>query len=83
MGGSRDVRLNLPSNLYTVCGSGTTGCHGAIEGPLRAMAYREGWLLQRGCDPRRVPMLIERGRRYVYLTNDGRRVEDLEATDAS
>lgn len=69
MGGTRDPRINLPSNLLTLCGSGSTGCHGAIEGVLRAMAYREGWLLQRHCDPLVIPVLIERGRRYVYLTN--------------
>lgn len=75
MGGSRDPRLNRTSNLITICGSGTTGCHGAIEGPLRAMAYREGWLLQRSSDPCAVPVLIERGSRYVYLTDDGRYVD--------
>jgi 5-methylcytosine-specific restriction protein A len=70
MGGTKDPRINLPSNLLTLCGSGTTGCHGATEGPLRALAYRHGWLLQRHLDPRTVPVLIERGARYVYLTND-------------
>lgn len=70
MGGSRnDPRINLSSNLYVICGCGTSGCHGATEGPLRAMAYREGWLLQRNCNPLAVPILIERGARYVYLTN--------------
>lgn len=69
MGGTRDPRINLPSNVYTICGSGTTGCHGATEGPLRAMAYREGWLLQRSSNPLLVPILVQRGARYVYLTN--------------
>ena len=70
MGGTKDPRINLSSNLLTLCGSGTTGCHGATEGPLRAMAYTEGWLLPRSADPRAVPVLIERGARYVYLTNE-------------
>lgn len=71
MGGSRnDPRINLTSNIYTICGSGTTGCHGATEGPLRAMAYREGWLLQRSSNPLSVPVLVQRGARYVYLTNE-------------
>lgn len=76
MGGTTDPRINLPSNLITLCGSGSTGCHGATEGPLRGMAYREGWLVRRHDDPRLIPVLIERGRRYVYLTNDCKRTEE-------
>lgn len=36
--------LNDPENLMTVCGSGTTGCHGMIHtNPEQAYAY--GWLV--------------------------------------
>lgn len=36
-GGSPDPAKNRPSNLVLLCGSGTTGCHGACE-------KREKWL---------------------------------------
>ena len=36
--------LNEPNNLMTVCGSGTTGCHGMIHAnPEQSYAY--GWLV--------------------------------------
>lgn len=31
MGGTRWPGINRPGNLITLCGSGTTGCHGWIE----------------------------------------------------
>ena len=37
-GGSSDPLINAPSNLLTVCGTGTTGCHGWIgSSPLEAL----------------------------------------------
>lgn len=74
-GGSVHPRLNLPSNLLVVSGSGTTGCHGLIENQLRAAAYEVGWLLRRcGCErpfdcehsPRHTPVLVLRAR-WVLL----------------
>lgn len=42
MGGTRWPGINLPSNLLTLCGSGTTGCHGWVEHhPTWAKAH--GW----------------------------------------
>lgn len=50
------------------CGSGTTGCHGAIHaGPARA--YRNGWSVRSWDDPLTKPVLY-RGR-MVLLDNEG------------
>jgi hypothetical protein len=39
-GGSGDPLRNAPSNLLTVCGTGTTGCHGWIgSSPLEALEH--------------------------------------------
>jgi hypothetical protein len=80
-GGTRDPRINRLSNLLVVDGSGVTGCHGLIEGELRAAAYEVGWLLHRcacwppGCfhDPTEQPVWLLR-ERWVLLTDDGRYV---------
>lgn len=69
MGGSRRPELNAPANLLLACGSGTTGCHGAIEAS-RAGAYAAGWLLTRTADPAVEPVLIG-GSRWVLLTPEG------------
>lgn len=59
---------NQPSNLLTVCGSGTDGCHGRIES-RRAEALELGFLVSRYSDPAQVAVEI-RGRRFVYLGDD-------------
>jgi len=42
MGGSRWEGINDPANLITLCGTGTTGCHGWVEShPEWAKAH--GW----------------------------------------
>ena len=46
MGGTRETWVNLPGNLVLLCGSGTTGCHGWVEGN-RATATDVGWLVSR------------------------------------
>lgn len=57
MGGSRAEWINLPANLLTVHGSGTTSCHGEIEAnPATAMAY--GWSVPRHADPAEIPVLV-------------------------
>lgn len=70
LGGSSDPAINRPSNLITLAGSGTTGCHGAMESN-RAWALEHGYLVSRYSDPAMVAVLI-RGRRYVYLGDDAR-----------
>jgi hypothetical protein len=88
-GGDRDPRINLPSNLLVVCGSGTTGCHGLIEDSLRAAAYEVRWLIHRcACErqfvcehsPRNQQTYILRGR-WVYLS-DAASYVDAEAPEA-
>lgn len=44
MGGTKQAWVNQPANLVTLCGSGTTGCHGWIESN-RADARLLGWLI--------------------------------------
>jgi 5-methylcytosine-specific restriction protein A len=60
MGGSRDQRLNLPSNIVLLCGSGTEGCHGHIESH-RETAREDGLLLRRIDDPAEVPIKLCHG----------------------
>lgn len=57
MGGSRDPRLNRPSNLILLCGSGTTGCHGEVESK-RTDAREHGYLLWRSLDPTAMPVTV-------------------------
>jgi len=69
MGGSSAASTNTAANLLHVCGSGTTGCHGAIESN-RTEALAFGWLLHAGQDPELVPVRLWNGRR-VLLTVAG------------
>lgn len=68
MGGSKRPETDLPANLLTLCGSGTTGCHGWVE-RNRGDALSAGFLLRQNQDPEEVPVQTIRGR--VLLTNDG------------
>jgi hypothetical protein len=70
-GGSSDPAINRPSNLLTVCGSGTTGCHGWITnrpGEARDAGYVVS--LNSTDNPRDVPV---RHALYglVYLDDNG------------
>lgn len=56
MGGTRSRVSDSPANLVTLCGSGTTGCHGWVESH-RAEARLYGWAVSRWQDPTVVPML--------------------------
>lgn len=75
MGGDPRPDTNSPANLVLVHGSGTTGCHGHIE-THRAEAQHHGWLLPSHDTPTLVPLLIDGGSRWVYLTDDGRVSDD-------
>jgi hypothetical protein len=68
MGGTRDVRINFPSNLLTLCGSGTTGCHGHVESH-RFDAIAEGYLLTNVADAASTPVLTSAG--WLLFTDDG------------
>lgn len=68
-GGAR-AAANLPARRLTLCGSGTTGCHGWVTEHPDA-AERAGLVVRRGggIDPARVPVLTWRG--WVLLDDDG------------
>jgi hypothetical protein len=53
-GGSK--LLDTMANLVTLCGTGTTGCHGYIE-EHRAACYTLGWLVPNGATPEAWPVL--------------------------
>lgn len=69
MGGSKAERVDKPSNLVTLCGSGTTGCHGYLES-RRFIAERDGWILHAMEDPAHVPIMDKFGRRFA-LDDEG------------
>lgn len=59
-GGSSDPRINAPSNLLLVCGSGTTLCHGDLtDNTQRDAALTAGWVVSLNSkqDPADVPVL--------------------------
>lgn len=68
MGGSRDPRLNEPSNIVLLCGSGTEGCHGWIESH-RTEAYSDGLLLYRNDDATESEVTLRYG--TVFLDDEG------------
>lgn len=76
MGGSKDPRLNLPSNLLTLCGSATTGCHEHVESH-RVDAMVQGYVVRRTEDPTRVPVLTWQG--WRFYDNEGTTTEGAPA----
>jgi hypothetical protein len=66
MGGSRDDRTNLPSNLMALCPD--CNLHGVEDAP--AQALRDGFLVHAGIDPAFVPVKVY-GRGFIYLDNAG------------
>jgi hypothetical protein len=67
------------SNLISLCGNGTAGCHGAVHAEP-AKARRGGWMLRGTDDPSAVPVLhVLHGR--VLLGVDGS-VTKVEAVAA-
>lgn len=70
MGGTRWPGINLPSNLLTLCGSGTTGCHGWVEHHT-GWANAHGWSVPRwnADSVHRVPVWTWRG--WVALDDAG------------
>lgn len=61
--------LNLPSNLITVCGSGTMGCHARIHAHPKE-SYVKGWLVSAYNDhPENVPVFSEYRNREFLLNN--------------
>ena len=68
MGGSKDPATDLPANLVSLCGSGTTGCHGQVEGH-RVIAGKDGYLVRQGVRPEDHPVLTHHG--WIRLDNEG------------
>lgn len=56
MGGSRNPAVSGPANGLTLCGSGTTGCHGWAEAH-RTEAISAGLIVAQHGDPELVPVL--------------------------
>lgn len=82
----RDGRADSHSvqNLLLVCGvDNMTGCHGRIH-QRRSESRPAGWWLSRAANenPLSVPVLIDRGSRYVYLTESGQYSEHPPVTPA-
>lgn len=62
-------RSNPPSNLITVFGSGTMGCHGRIHQRLKE-SYENGWLVSAYNDhPEEIPVFSEYRKRKLLLNN--------------
>jgi hypothetical protein len=68
MGGTKRADTNLPANLITLCGTGTTGCHGKVESD-RLRATADGFLVSQHGDPEVIPVKTWRGK--ALLSNDG------------
>lgn len=67
MGGTRRPWINMPGNLITLCGSGTTGCHHWVESH-RVQARAWGYLCYDTADPALVAVYTADG--YVLFDND-------------
>jgi 5-methylcytosine-specific restriction enzyme A len=65
MGGSKDPRINLPSNLVNLCAA----CHRWAES-YRSAAYRDGWLVHRTAEPNATP-IESKLHGYVLFADDG------------
>ncbi|EFC79170.1 HNH endonuclease [Parafrankia sp. EUN1f] len=68
-GGSRAADRHSPCNLLALCGSGTSGCHGAVHAN-RTHARDAGLLVRQSANPARVAVQLHGGRR-VLLTAAG------------
>lgn len=73
-GGSKRPDTNLPSNLLLLC----PGCHEVVESN-RAAGYDAGWILRSEAQPSAHAVLIWRGSRWTYLSDDGRYVDEVAA----
>jgi hypothetical protein len=70
-GGSSDPAINAPSNLLTVCGTGTTGCHGWI-GSSPAEALEHGYTVSLNSREATTDVpVVHAVHGVVYLLDDG------------
>lgn len=74
MGGRRGPEINSPANLLSLCGSGTTGCHGQVtndpDGRYAEIGYRLS--TNNDLDPAVVPVRAWDGW-HLYDHDGGRR----------
>ena len=81
MGGSKRIDTDLPCNLVTMCGSGTTGCHGLIESH-RDVARERGFTLRDRDKPELVPVLDHIGQWARLDALGGRElISDIDAVE--
>lgn len=66
IGGSRLPDTNSPANLLALC----PDCHSTVES-YRVDSYAHGWLLHAGDIPAAEPVLLYRGSRWTYLSDNG------------
>lgn len=74
MGGSSDPEISAITNALTLCGSGTTGCHGWVE-KHRAMAEDAGYLVRRGINTIAGTRIKKLDGTWWLLTESGLAVE--------
>lgn len=77
-GGSSLPWISTPINLISLCGSGTTGCHGWVtENRNRKQALAAGWIVRKNgqasvTDPALIPVRVHWLKGLHYATPDGR-----------
>jgi hypothetical protein len=76
-GGSRRASTHRTGSLLLVCGDGSRGCHGWLEGRERRVARERGWIVDKAVeDPATVPVVLPSGR-LVYLSDTSAQYEDV------
>ena len=72
--GRHGVDAHSRANIVTLCGSGTTGCHGHVHAHP-TQAYVTGFMVRRltDVDPAAIPLIDIAGRAF-FLTDDGRTI---------
>jgi hypothetical protein len=83
-GRGKEVSVNFPENLLSLCGSGTTGCHGWVTGHPKE-SDEQGWSVSTNATtygPEAVPVLgrDEYGREQWYWLEGFDRMPVLEET---
>lgn len=73
----RKHKDDSPANMLSLCGSGTTGCHGWVTSHPKD-AYAHGWSIRTNDDPTEIPILV-RSRNgdpnvWVLHNNDGTQI---------
>jgi hypothetical protein len=84
MGGSRRAEVNDLSVLVTLCGSGTTGCHGYVTSHP-AYAFESGWSIRRSNpeDPETIPVHDLAGRQIFFFDDGGEIIIEKQETTKS